>query len=554
MEENQINMEELIKINGVKREAYNSSLIETIKIVNKDEKTAMEIEGNKTPIMTKEDRNAIVNSDALKNENGNIYLNSQDGKMHVPTGEKPRFVSDLKAIEEANEKLKDGTWGYVGNLAASAAVGVTGAAVAVKNMSSLPAKVAVGAIGAAVSGEILSRSNGDLTSGLGVGLHKASVYIATAASAIGLVPSFQTKLVDIGLKAVAAGAGAAAAYLTVEPMLDSMREAEQEFWNEMGIKDLKEDFDKEVVNKIKSNESSIDLNSLFSDPYVDTLGLYVNQVNEDGKYFFDKSLRNNIYDFETKKEVYSETLNTIIQTYDKYSKMGGKEEELTNLKKEFNDTVKSFNEFKNTRIQEISQSVELLQRETQGELKNVLMDYKTFNKLKELSFLDNNLITINKPSKLEGINEIYGKNEIDKIKGSARMLELGISNGVLLSELRVSNHYQYSELKKLVQTIGNEAANFDNLSQVEQKELLNKYKELGTQLNSYVKSSVEFIDPSKASLVAHIGKKDFIDVKQVDDISKKLGLDNIEIVQNEKKYEQEVTKKEVSSLADIGKF
>ena len=554
MEENQINMEELIKINGVKREAYNSRLIEPIKIVNKDEKTAMEIEGNKTPIMTKEDRNAIMNSDALKNENGNIYLNSQDGKMHVPTGEKPRFVSDLRAIEEANKKLEDGTWGYVGNLAASAAVGVTSAAVAAKNMSSLPAKVAVGAIGTAVSGEILSRSNGDLTSGLGVALHKASVYIATAASAIGLVPSFQTKLVDIGLKAVAAGAGAGAAYLTVEPMLDSMREAEQEFWNEMGIKNLKEDFDKEVVNKIKSNESSIDLNSLFSDPYVDTLGLYVDRTNEDGKYFFDKSLRNNIYDFEAKKEVYSETLNTIIQTYDKYSKMGGKEEELTNLKKEFNDTVKSFNEFKNTRIQEISQSVELLQRETQGELKNVLMDYKTFNKLKELSFLDNNLITINKPSKLEGINEIYGKNEIDKIKGSARMLELGISNGVLLSEVRVSNHHQYSELKKLVQTIGNEAANFDNLSQVEQKELLNKYKELGTQLNSYVKSSVEFIEPSKASLVAHIGKKDFIDVKQIDDISKKLGLDNIEIVQNEKKYEQEVTKKEVSSLADIGKF
>lgn len=554
-----IDMDELIRINGIKREAYDSPLIEPIKIVNEEEKRQKEMDGDNSPMMTSQDVKGLVqDSTPLTNEHGNIHKNNSSGIYYVPTGEKPRFTKDIQAIEEANKKLQEGT---LLSITSGAIIAGLGAFAAKSSPYSLAAKAVIAATGAAIGSGVVIHNNKGLMEEIGYGLQNASVKIATAATAIGLVPTIPSKALSVGAKIIAGGLGLVASHITVEKSVDYINEGIQTGLEHWEYTDLKNDFDKEVVSKIKANENQIDLHNLFQDPYVNSLGPFIDYKTTDGKHFFNQELRNEIVNFESYKEHYSKIINTLIQTHDVYSKMDGKEKELLEVKQELIETINEVNKMKQLKVASISDKIFDLKthlgvtkyKEIQNDLKDVLMDYKTFSKLQELNFLENHLITTSKNSKIEGINTVYGENNIDKIKGTTRMLELGISNGVLFKGLEYS---EQQDLKKMIQSIEKSVTNFDNLSQSEKKEMFEKYKEFGTILNSFVRAGVEFIDPSKASLVAHIGKKDFINVKEIDNIVKDLGLDNIEIVQNEKNYEQEQKESipQINSLADVSKL
>lgn len=502
IENKNLNVEMLLEANGLNKIVYKSPVLEEIQLPKEEVKK-----------LNKADYFLDANSTTQWNKEDNLSNIYKDGdKYFVIKGSEPNTFDKIEKIKEDRSKT---TWYEdVGNVIAQTY---------------------------------------KIGNGFTYGLTDATIPQIAAGFAVGAAALAMAPAIGAGALATGALVTAATAtgFFTAEKAIDAVNYGINLAFDSKEEKNLKE-FDEKITQQIKNNKENIDLNSLFDDPYIKNITLFANQENKDGDLFLTQKLRAGIMKLEREKENLSQDIQSILNMYNKVKTLNGSEEELQKIESELKEVLSLFNETKNRAIQNIDEELKLLK--TKGnELSDNILDYKTYTKLTELNYFDN-IITINNDSKLDVINKIYGENDINKIQGNARLLELGISSGTILSDLRVTNHFVHTKIKNLAETIGNEAANFNNLSQVEQKELLNKYKELGTQLNSYVKSSVEFIDPSKASLVAHIGKKDFIDVKQIDDISKKLGLDNIEIVQNEKKYEQEVTKKEVSSLADIGKF
>ena len=84
---------------------------------------------------------------------------------------------------------------------------------------------------------------------------------------------------------------------------------------------------------------------MFDDPYLNSIAPLLSTKDKNDNYMFPKETRDKIMDLEVKKIEYSQKFTDHINRYNKI-KDTSTEQELADLTKNFNEDLKSFNDFK----------------------------------------------------------------------------------------------------------------------------------------------------------------------------------------------------------------
>ena len=152
-----------------------------------------------------------------------------------------------------------------------------------------------------------------------------------------------------------------------------------------------------------------------------------------------------------------------------------------------------------------------------------LMDATTFYSLKELSYLDNAIVSLDRDAKAEGVNAIYGNNDMEKIKGSIKMLELGAANKNIFNldktnSTDINKNANLTELKNSISDLSKKIDNYNNLSNEDKSKFFNDYKELTVKLNNHVEKTISNVNKDQLDFVKHLKDKDFISTSKIDKV------------------------------------
>ncbi len=512
MNETKINLENMISLNNVKGETYESQIIEKIINVPEDEKT-------RYLKLNRASESPYDNIQVGKN------YNTKEDDLYVLKGDKPRFTKDLDSMREKEKNLKQGWFDNIIDIAKD--------------------RAAEGLATAAAAGIVLKFMPGGPTKGIGAALSAVSTVgrslltapkatIGTGLNAIGNAgKTFLASPIASTIAATKATVGAATTGAAVSTKiglgatgLGGLAVAMGSAYHDIETASLKGEIEDIIAKGIKSKSDIVDINNMFDDPYLNSIAPLLSTKDKNDNYMFPKETRDKIMELEVKKIEYSQKFTDHINRYNKI-KDTSTEQELADLTKSFNEDLKNFNQFKFNAINKISNEVITIKNDRivsdYDSISPYLMDATTFYSLKELSYLDHGIVSLDRDAKEEGINAIYGSSDIEKIKGSIKMLELGVVSNNILNEQKINQsdinkNANLSEMKNSISDLSKRIDNYNNLSNEEKAKFFNDYKELGNKLNKHVDSTISNVNKDQLDLIKHLKDKDFISTSKIDKV------------------------------------
>ncbi len=492
MSEAKINLENVISLNNVKGEIYESPIIEKIKVIKETE------EQDRLTVTENEKKRYLHLNREAESTHDNIHV-GKNNDLYVLKGDEPRFTKDLATMHEKEKNLKQGFWDNLADMTKDKAVVGLGALAA----------------GLAIGGAGLRFIPTPQTQVAATGLTGLS---AIAAAGKSLIASAAAKTVVVG-KAAAVATGGATAFAGLA-MLGGTA------YHNIETNNLKKEIEDIIAKGIKSKSDIVDINNMFDDPYLNSIAPLLSTKDKNDNYMFPKETRDEIMDLEEKKIQYSKIFADYINTYNKI-KDTSTEQELADLTKNFNEDLKKFNQFKFNAINKISNEVITIKNDRivsdYDSISPYLMDATTFYSLKELSYLDNAIVSLDRDAKAEGVNAIYGNNDMEKIKGSIKMLELGAVSNNILNEQKtnqsdINKNANLSEMKNSISDLSKRIDNYNNLSNEDKSKFFNDYKELTVKLNKHVDSTISNVNKDQLDFVKHLKDKDFISTSKIDKV------------------------------------
>ena len=257
MSEAKINLENVISLNNVKGEIYESPIIEKILTVTKDEKNEKE-------------RYLKLNR-ASESPHDNIHVGKNDD-LYVLKGDKPRFTKDLETMREKEKNLKQGWFDNFIDIAKDrAAEGLATAAAAgivLKLMPSAHTKVIGTALSAVstVGRSLLTAPKATIGAGLNAIGNAGKTFlaspiastIAATKATVGAATTGAAFSTEIGLGATGLGGLAVA-----------MGSA----YHDIETASLKGEIEDIIAKGIKSKSDTVDINNMFDGKIETHVGL-----------------------------------------------------------------------------------------------------------------------------------------------------------------------------------------------------------------------------------------------------------------------------------------
>jgi hypothetical protein len=330
------NLENIISLNNVKGEIYESPIIEKIITVTKDEKNEKE-------------RYLKLNR-ASESRYDNIQV-GKNNDLYVLKGVKPRFTKDLDTMHEKENNLKQGWFDNFIDIAKDrAAEGLATAAaagIALKFMPGGPTK-AIGAGLTAISTvgrSLLTAPKATIGTGLNAVGNAGKTFLAS--------PIASTKAaVGSTIAATKAAVGTTTVLALGTTLVGGSVVAGVSAYHGIETASLKKEIEDIIAKGIESKSNTVDINNMFDDPYLNSIAPLLSTKDKNDNYMFPKETRDKIMELEAKKIEYSKIFADYINTYNNI-KDSSSEQELADLTKNFNKDLKSFNDFKYNKINEI---------------------------------------------------------------------------------------------------------------------------------------------------------------------------------------------------------
>lgn len=513
MSEAKTNLENIISLNNVKGDIYQSPIIEKIKVIKETE------EQDRLTVTENEKKRYLNINKTGESPHDNIHV-GKNNDLYVLKGDQPRFTKDLNTMHEKEKNLKQGWFdNFIDMTKDKAAEGLATAAaagIALKFMPGGPTK-AIGAGLTAISTvgrSLLTAPKATIGAGLEAVGTASKAFLASPIATTTAATKAATKAtvgstITVGLGATGLGGLAMLGGTT---------------YHNIETNNLKKEIEDIIAKGIESKSNTVDINNMFDDPYLNSIAPLLSIKDKNDNHMFPKEIRDKIMYLEAEKIKYSEIFADHINTYNKI-KDTGTEQELADLTKSFNKELKNFNDFKYNKINEISNQIITIKNDriVSEDINPYLMDARTFYSLKELDYLDNAIISLDRDAKAEGVNAIYGNNDMEKIKGSIKMLELGAANKNILNldktnSTDINKNANLSEMKNSISDLSKRIDNYNNLSNEDKSKFFNDYKELTVKLNKHVDSTISNVNKDQLDFVKHLKDKDFISTSKIDKV------------------------------------